>query len=189
MIHRIYNHFSVFSYDSNYEDFVDKIKTSRCYTAYINHNKNKGVSNFSYEKYLKIKQFLYINNTPPGKKNYVNAFTLGALSNDEKKIARSNKDFEVDDYCIIKRKLIENTDTSPLIKEITLTESIILNRSKELDNFLSNWEKKYLKEDFITNKKQRFFLLPFLCKVNDQVAEPMVILTVYNVGILTFNKF
>lgn len=183
-IHRIYSTYMVMEYTGNYYDAVEKIKKSKCYTAYIDHTKDKGVTNKSYENYLKLKNYLYASKVSVTKKQVFAKFVSSNVSEKEKKIVE-NSEMKIDDYYTIDTEVIEGSDVVSYISKIKLTEDRVLNRSLKIDNWISKWENQFMTKGFMKDRKQRFILIPFLAKKDKTIVEPMVVLTVYDMGLMS----
>ncbi|NBI07577.1 hypothetical protein [Senegalia massiliensis] len=105
---------------------------------------------------------------------------------EEKRIESIEKNFELDDYYSLYREVqISDSNIKQIIKEVYVTENLLFDRAEYISQYIENQERREIRDNFLSSKRQRFFLIPFLGKIKSEIIEPIVILTIYDVGILT----
>ncbi|KOR78366.1 hypothetical protein AM232_07750 [Bacillus sp. FJAT-21352] len=171
----------------DYSQIIKNIESSRGYISYIDSKLKKGVTNPRYEKYLDLKQALYTFRPPvlPSNKTNLIAHQLpDGLT--KKKLDNLNVKYGVQDDYYIDYKLINDQHGVKVYnyKAIPI-ECEIFNDSLRLDENFQKLNQSCLSDTFIMNNNRRFMMLPFLIKLEDKYVEPVVIVNVYDVGIIT----
>ena len=188
MFHRIIVSNYIYSFDKKkYEHVISKIIKGKIYTHYIDTKRDIGIENQLYYKYLSYKNHIYLKKNYDGNKTKQNCIILKNDDNiNEDEINRIISKIKVDsDYSLVKEQITKK-DSNIKMKatRIDLLEDIILNRNMSMDNYIESLERENLKENFISDRKQRFFLLPFIGSKNEQMIQTSVMLTIYDIGII-----
>lgn len=187
MLHQISTYYYIFTFKRDeYEKLKKNIRNKRIYTHYIDTKNNEGKVNIAYEKYLSYKNYIYTKNIPKEDDSIFSTILCNLSDADLDKINILEKKVNPDKQYYLDKEIKYDDDIKTVIKTVNAVESLIMDRSIDMDNSLEKQERRDFKKNFISNKKQRYFLIPFLGEINSNMIEPMVILTLYDVGILTF---
>lgn len=192
MFYKNLNLYGLLSFEANdYNKVIALIKNSRGYLSYIDSEKNVGKRNPRYESYINLKQAAYtraIMNNPSDNDEVVKFYTLLSsntqLSNDK-----------LDDF-IAKHGLIEDYEyeynmeyegevdyvATHIVKPIEYSSFYT---ALEIDDQFERINRSHLDADFVLGNFQRFTLLPFVGKYNNELVKPLIIATVYDVGMIT----
>lgn len=188
MNHRIFKYYSVLTFNENdFDKINNKIRKSRIYTHYIDSSKGRGISNVAYAKYLKYKQYLYTREYRYCKNSDIKLIFSNLPKEDIEKINEIKESFTFDEYYTVENRITNFEDNKIIQNYIELIENTVIERTKNLDEFIQKFEIEYYRKNFISKGKQRYFILPFVGKINSQIVEPVVILNIYDVGIITLD--
>ncbi|RSK49687.1 hypothetical protein [Bacillus canaveralius] len=184
------NIFGIITFEpSSYQKIIKTIKDSRAYVSYIDTKKDTGNINRRYESYVVLKQAAYTFNAPRRNKdkNITSIYSsiMPASVSQDQIATFLNEHGMHDDYEYdydIKHKDEHSFVATHIVMPI---EHSVFNTALDLDNRFEFLNRQYLNEDFLLKNYQRFILLPFLGKYEDNFVKPIVIANVYDVGIIT----
>lgn len=188
MFYKIHNYYKILSFNKNkYEEVIDNIIKSRSFVCYINSKDYDGWENPRYYKYLNDKQAMYTCNISADTSENSIVTTILPEEVGMDKINDLYTKYGINDDFFYDKNLVEADKDSPtfmytFIHEIKLIEQYLVDRCLNIDEHLETIDRKYLRGDFIFN---RFLMIPFLAKYNDQYIEPIIIMNVYKEGIIT----
>lgn len=105
----------------------------------------------------------------------------------DKRLEELNKKYEVEDDYFVETEVVENEELGikTLFHKIIPFEQEIYSMALSLNDELERINLGWLDENFVKNQQQRFILLPFVSEFQDSLVEPIVIATIYEVGIIT----
>lgn len=105
----------------------------------------------------------------------------------DKRLEEMNKKYEVDNDYFVETEVVEKKELGikTIFHKITPFEQEVYNMALSLNDELERVNSSCLDENFVKNQQQRFILLPFVSEFQDSLVEPIVIATIYEVGIIT----
>lgn len=190
MFYKNLNLFGILTFESNnYNKILKAIKDSKAYISFVESSKDKGTLNKRYENYVMLKQAAYTFNAPKRNKdsNTTSIYSLLTPQSISTEMIDKflnehgmNDDFEYE-YGIEHSQESVYTATHKVIP----IEYSTFHLAVDLDNHYEQLNRRYLNDTFLFNNYQRFFLIPFLGKYENKYVKPVVIVNVYDVGIIT----
>jgi hypothetical protein len=191
MIYKIFNEYNIFTFDKDqFADIISNITTSRGYLCYIDPNSKTGKENPRYVRYLREKQATYTMLVPKHAKTEAPISIQTVISNADitnDRMVELGRVYGIDDDYYYDYEIVHGDITSSYIAthKVKLIEESCFERAMNLENIIQGVSDRYLNESYAWNVVRRFMLLPFIAKYDGRYVEPVIIATVYDVGIMT----